>query len=209
MSENYAWVCDMLDFAYTPMSMDRPEEVDEKSPTAIASQKHNAGEQYDENAFEPIAKWKKNMHGGSKVLPHVFKCNAFTVVSAKAQEVFRGHDMGTATFRRLRLYEADGVTLHSDQLYLLNFGDRKEALKVEESPNLRQAFSRGDVKKLRFLEQRADDDAILSEAALSGPDLWTDPLLFGGVFFSDQLHNAMRKARIEKQFNLSRCLIKD
>ena len=207
MSDDFAWICDSLDFAYAPMSVEVPENLNVDSPVVAASGLHRTGLPYDETAFEAVAKWDKSPGGYAKTLPHVFKCNGFTGVSAKAREVFVAHDMGKASFRPLQLYEADGVTPYSGQLYLLNFGAQKQAFRGEDSPLLQRAFTRGDVRKLPFLEQRVDDQVVLDRKALTGADLWTDPLLYRGVFVSDRLHDAMVKARVDKPFHLSRCVI--
>lgn len=207
MSETCVWVCDMLDFAYAPMSLAEPENLTTDSPIVLASNLHRNGLPYDETAFEPRAKWDKSRGGYSKTLPHVFKCNAFTVVSAKVHEVFVAHDMGMARFRPLQLYQTDGATLCSNPLYLLNFGAQKQAMSVADAPGLQPAFTQGDVRKLPFLEQRMDDLVVLTRQALTGADLWTDPLLYRGFFVSDRLHDAMVKARIDKPFHFSRCVI--
>ena len=206
MNEHHAWVTSQLFFAYKPLSLiGYPS--DGQAMEALFGQ-HSSGERYDDNAFKHIAKWDLSLKGHSKTLPDVFMCNGFTVLTGKAKDIFVLHDTGCATFHQLTLYEADGATLFSDNLFLLNLGDRKDALVPDESLKLRNAFVAGGTKVLPYADQRADDDVVLTHAALAGADIWTDPMIFNAVFFSDRLRAALRRARIDQAFKLTRCPIK-
>lgn len=196
----------MLHFAEKPLSL-IGYQGDAKSMKKLFAD-HNRGERYDDSAFLHVAKWDMSLYGHSKTLPAAFKCNGFSALTGKVKDVFSSHNMGSATFPQLTLYEADGKTVFSENLFLLNFGDQKDVVVSKESPKLRKAFVSGDTKVLPYPDQRADDDVALRSAALEGADLWTDPMLFGAIFLSDRLCAALRKPRIDQAFKLTRCPIK-
>ena len=52
-----------------------------------------------------------------------------------------------------------------------------------------------------------DDDAAVSRAALTGPDVWVDPLLFKSLFLSGPLGDALAEAGMREAFALLRCRV--
>jgi hypothetical protein len=46
----------------------------------------------------------------------------------------------------------------------------------------------------------SDGNTVCSRDALSGPDIWVDPRLYGSLFLSDRLVNALAVAKLEKAF---------
>ena len=210
MSGEHAWVCSTLYMPYVPMTLAQFG-TDEGVAMAGLADKHWAGERFDETALIPVAWWDLNTEGRPRKLRSAFTLHGFTCVTGPVRDVFLAHDIGQTTFVQVQLYGPDRATLVTDQLYLINLGDRKEALDVAQSKRLEKAaIHPADPRvMLKPFNERADDEVVLTRAALTGPEVWSDPLLHTAFFVSDRLYGALRKARLHASFGFTRCVIQD
>jgi hypothetical protein len=138
MSGEHAWVCSTLYMPYVPMTLAQFG-TDEGVAMAGLADKHWAGERFDETALIPVAWWDMNTEGRPRKLRSAFTLHGFTCVTGPVRDVFLAHDIGQTTFVQVQLYGPDRATLVTDQLYLINLGDRKEALDVAQSKRLKKA----------------------------------------------------------------------
>jgi len=139
-----------------------------------------------------------------KKLGHLFMVNGFLCVTEKAAAVLRQFDLGSGGFFPLELVRYDGVTPVDGFFWALNFGEKKNALAMEESRAVDGPNWRGNCTPKLWVK---DDDFAVTHAALEGADLWGDARVESGFFVSPRLGAALHKAGLAKAFHLMRCRI--
>lgn len=87
------------------------------------------------------------------------------------------------------------------EYFHLNIGAAKNALIPEKSPGVGDPYGMG---VLLFNASLRDDEIAMTDAALSGADIWVDPNLSSAIFFSDRLWAAMRAAKVHTPFRATR-----
>ena len=138
-----------------------------------------------------------------KKLGHLFMVNGFLCVTEKTAAVLRQFDLGSGGLYPLEMVRYDGVTPIDGFFWALNFGEKKDALVIEQCRNIT-----GHAKHGYFPEATLkDDDLVLTTRALKGTDIWGDEKLRSGFFISPRLGQALHKAGLAKVFHLMRCRI--
>ncbi len=129
---------------------------------------------------------------------HLTSCT-FYVVSAEAAEVFRRFDIGRTALYPTRFTEADRETALPGEYFCISFGETKDGVIVERS----DVYER--YGGIEFPGQANETTFVLRDAALPGCDLWLDSVVGACCFMSERLASALREARIDKAFELTKC----
>jgi len=135
---------------------------------------------------------------------NLFKLNGFLCVTEKAASVLRRFDLGSGGLYPLEMVRYDGVTPVDGFFWALNFGEKKNALAMEDSRSVDGPNGRGNCTPELWVK---DDDFAVTPAALDGADIWGDVRVEVGFFVSPRLGQALHKADLAKVFHLLRCRI--
>lgn len=204
MSDN-SWFCRSIGHPsrLRPFTNDRA--VDEVR--LIAAQRANYAGDVMNEADYPEAIWVSGP--GTKPfvrLPDFFYGFGFWAVSAPCADVLRQFDLGLGRLAPVNVFQKDRATpVGENPWYCWNFGNKKSCLLAEDSKNL-EPFP-GDRWIIRAT--LIDNDLALSAAARQSPDVWIDPKLVDGLFVSDRLGQALKKAKFAAAFRLLKCRILD
>ena len=136
-------------------------------------------------------------------LPDLFKGYGYWVVSEAAAEVLRQFDLGQGHLHPVKVLRSDRQTSVGQGWQCISFGNQKSALVPDRSSNIRKR-AQGRYKASAIL---ADNDLVLSSAALEGPDIWVDTQMWDAVFLSEPLGNALTKAKADRGFFLTKCRV--
>lgn len=169
--------------------------------------KNNAGEVLNDDEF-PEGIWGCAERGAKTFgkLPDFFYGDGYWVVSEPCAEVLRQVNLGSGRLRSVKVFQKDRVTLIGDHdWFCLNFGNKKTCFVAEQSRSIKP-FPQG-----RWIEcgKIVDNDIAVSRQALDGPDIWIDPRLLDGLFLSDRLARALKKAKCASAFRLTKCRVID
>ena len=132
------------------------------------------------------------------------------VVSGRLADVLRRFDLGAPPelgpgHRRVELYpmelRAADKTTHIDDYIMLYVATEKDSFVRELSAGFLKQSNTPAV-----LTSAHDPELALTSAALDGPDLWREPGVANGYFFSDRLVTAIRETGI-KDIGFTPCLI--
>lgn len=137
--------------------------------------------------------------------PHLFFGYGYWIVSLAAADVLRQFDLGNGVLNPVQVLKNDRQTPIDGEWFCLSVGNQKSALVPDLSQNIR-AGPQGRYNASAIL---ADEELALSNAAVEGPDIWIDTQLWDAVFLSEELGNALRKAKADKGFMLLKCRAAD
>lgn len=140
-------------------------------------------------------------------LPDLFHAYGYWVVSSAAADVLRRFDLGGGALYPVRVMKYDRETPVGGEWFCINFGNRKSAIVPDQSPNMRHRYIRNGEKGWFPPFVTKDGDVAVSPASLSGPDIWIDPDVGDAFFLSDLLASALKKAKADKGFFLSKCRV--
>jgi len=167
---------------------------------------NNAAE--SRNPSCPTEIWVKD-ESASKInkLPDLSVIRTSWILSQRLADVFRRFDLGKGGLEPVKAFKADHHTPLTGQYFCLSFDNVKRAFLPDESAKVSDFVKGVWTTDANF----ADGDIVCSKDALSGPDIWIDPRLYGSLFLSDRLVNALAEAKLEKGFGglggLRRCRI--
>lgn len=142
-------------------------------------------------------------------LPDLFHAYGFWVVSGAAAEVLRQFDLGQGSLAPVRIMKSDRKTPVGGEWFVISVGNQKGALLPAESPRMRSRYIRDGEKGWFPPFVTKDQDIAVSFAALAGADIWIDPQAGDSIFLSDRLVKALKKAKADKGFFLSKCRVLD
>jgi hypothetical protein len=119
----------------------------------------------------------------------------------------RQFNLGRGALYPVNVLKNDRATKVGGEWFCINFGNRKSAFTPEHSFRFRHDYIRNGQKGwFPRLPYRDNDFALLS-TALDGPDIWIDPDVGDAFFVSDALAKALKKAKADKGFFLSKCRV--
>lgn len=125
------------------------------------------------------------------------------VISPSLLTVLQQLDCGASQFYPLDFFEEDGVTPLGHQHRLWNLANRKDTLVPSDCRNIHQVEASGGqaISKL-YANSRTiqDDDLVVREEALSGPDFWIEEKLLNIVFFSASFEKLMNENGFQNYF---------
>ena len=156
----------------------------------------------------PTQLWVKDDSAGEITeLPDLSLIRTSWILSKRLADVFRRFDLGKGGIEPVRAFGRDRRTPLAGEYFCLTFDNVKRAFRPEESQKV------SDFVKGVWTTDPAfsDGDIVCSRDALSGPDIWIDPRLYGSIFLSDDLVKALADAKLEKTFgglgSLRKCRI--
>jgi hypothetical protein len=196
------WVSDAIDDQALIKRLQADVKLDNLRVGEANAHRHVRGETLRSDEI-PKKFFADKRYGKIKSLVHLCSCNGFMLTSKQAAEILTKFNLGQGGLSPVEIYQPDKTTVFDLGYNFLNFGAVKHALATAQSERLEE---RGyGLKNYDMPVVMADDLIAVSAAALTGPDLWTDPLLAGAFFVSDQLAMALKKEKLSKAFRLYRC----
>jgi hypothetical protein len=138
-------------------------------------------------------------------MPHFFRADGHSCVSAACRYVLQQFDLGRSAFYPIAIYQKDHKTLVPGEYFAINFANTRSALLPEKSTTIQQA--REDYWTLPGWI--TDDEIAVTPAALERPDWWIDERLSRGLFISDRMAQAIKRAKMSRNFELKRCRVVD
>ena len=149
------------------------------------------------NASCPTEIWVKDDTAGEiNKLPDLSVIRTSWIVSQRLADVFRRFDLGAGGIEPVHAFKADHRTPLGGEYFCLRFDNVKRAFLPDESAKVSD-FVKG---VWTTAGDFSDGNIVCSRDALSGPDIWIDPRLYGALFLSDGLVSALTAARLEKAF---------
>jgi hypothetical protein len=118
--------------------------------------------------------------------PDISCYNGLWLISDSVADLLRLFRIGDGVILPVRLFRRDHVTLVPGDWFFWNVGNVKQAFLSDKSRNIRPVPGR----RWRTLGA-ADHDLKCSTAAETGPDVWFDVGLRGGLFLGDELGQAL------------------
>lgn len=140
---------------------------------------------------------------------NLFCAGRYWIVSAKAAEIIARFDLGGGTVYPVSegVFEFDNTTPMRGKYFTWIFGNAKSAFLEQHSPRARPMSGSTTRDWCVLPWDLADGDIAVSGAALGGPDVWVDPLLFQSIFLSAELGNALDSAGLRHAFRLFTCRV--
>lgn len=180
-------------------------EPEEKLDFARECRKRNeAGESLGPECFPEEIFGAPHAKESNYGVPHLFFAGSYWGVSKAAADVLRQFDLGGGALYPVRFLKKDRNTPVPGEWFCLNFGNTKAAFLPEESHRVRAA-SGGKQWTAPFVPR--DGDIAVGSLACAGPDIWTDPKVRDAFFLSDALRAALKKAKADKGFFLTKCRV--
>ncbi|HET9218880.1 MAG TPA: hypothetical protein VFR18_17990 [Terriglobia bacterium] len=160
------------------------------------------------NASCPTEIWVKD--GSAREinkLPDLSLIRTSWILSQRLADVFQRFDLGKGGIEPVRAFKSDHHTPLAGQYFCLSFDNVKRAFLPDESSKVSNFVKGVWTTDPDF----SDGNIVCSREALSGPDIWIDPRLYGSLFLSDRLVSALAEAKVEEAFGglggLRRCRI--
>ena len=156
----------------------------------------------------PTEIWGISSAGASDYnLPHIFRAGDVWVVSSSAAAVLRQFDLGEGGLYPVKVMKKDQMTPIGEGWFCLNFGNKKSAIVPAESLNMRHDYIRNGKKGWFPRLPLKDGEVTVAASALRGPDIWIDLDVGDAIFLSGRLAKALKKAKVDKGFFLSKCSV--
>ena len=128
------------------------------------------------------------------------------IVSEQVAEVFRNFDLGQTQLYPTRFFEFDQKTPLPGQYYCLAIGETKRGIIIEKS-RTQDSYPRGTARAAPSTPE--DGDLVVRKSALDGADIWVDSEVHLAPFLSGRLVQALRVAKLDKPFYLTKCIVPD
>lgn len=177
-------------------------------PDDLRAHMRRAGQGYAlqrEELPEAAAVWNVNRF---RRFGDIFYAGGFLVVRGRLAETLARFDLGDGGLVAFPIYKADLATPYPGEFFLLNFGCRKNSLLPELSPKIsRFVVEKATGKQHWKVDGWVKEPVALSEAALDGPDLWAEEVLYNKLFLSDALAEAIAEIGMTDIFKLEECRI--
>jgi hypothetical protein len=203
---DYVWVSGALQDSTLTLRLET-DITSENLDKAIVGQRMNKEGRSVPPEFCPKKIWGDGTGPAFQKMPDLFWAMSQWVVSEKAAQVLKQHDLGGGSLYPVSegVFQSDRVTRVSGNYFCWIFGNVKSALLPDASENMRAP----DVPGLWWgLPSRIHDgDVAVSRKALADPAVWLDKMLFKAVFLSRPLGDALDDAGLRKAFRLFKCRV--
>ena len=136
-------------------------------------------------------------------VPDLFYAYGFWIVSEAAANVLRQFDLGRAQLVSVPVLKNDHRTPIGGNWFCINFGNAKAGVVPDQSEKIRMGAQDRYILPVTI----KDNQLAVSAEALQGPDIWVDPQLWDNFFVSGALGRALRKAKADKGFFLTKCRV--
>lgn len=139
----------------------------------------------------------------------LFAIGGFYVVKNKLAEILSRFDLGEGGLIPFTIYQADLKTPFPGEYFLLNFGCIKNTILPEQSENVvKFAVDHKTGQQIwKVNGWHEDGDVALSPAALSGPAIWFEDVVYNKIFMHGSLANALQEAGLADDWQLKECQI--
>jgi hypothetical protein len=174
------------------------------SLSAEHQRRNEVGEQLSREYF-PEAVYGTEHAPRFERMPPFFRAGSALCVSTACRDVLQQFDLGRSAFYPIAIYQKDHKTLVPGEYFAINFANTKNALLPEQSTTIQQ--SRENYWTLPGWI--TDDELAVTPAALEGPDWWLDERLYKTLFMSDRMAQAIKRAKMSRNFELKRCRVVD
>jgi len=141
-------------------------------------------------------------------IPDIFFAEGQPIVSASVAESLSRFDLGNGALYPVAegLFQSDNATPIAGAYFSWIFGNAKRAFLEAHSPTAKP-LSPGRRDRCIFPFAMSDGAFAVSRDALSGPDVWVDPLLLKSIFVSGALGDALETAGLREALCLFKCRI--
>lgn len=155
--------------------------------------------------FCPQKIWGDGAAPTFKKMPDLFCARGHWIVSENAAEIIRQFDLGCGALYPVieGIFQSDSTSRVPGNYFCWIFGNTKSAFLSEYSKNVGAPAVPGLWRDMPWKLQ--DGDIAVSQAALAGPDVWLDKMLFKSVFLSGPLGDTLERANLGKGFRLFKC----
>ncbi len=187
-----------------PASLTKPS-ISEKTLTAM--NRSSMGHALVRSDFpESAAVWDEKRF---KRVHDLFAIGGFYVVNNKLAEILSRFDLGEGGLIPFTIYQADLETPFPGEYFLLNFGCIKNTILPGQSENVVKFAVRKETGQQLWEVNswHEDGDVALSPAALSGPAIWFEDVVYNKIFMKDELANALQEAGLAEAWKLKECRI--
>jgi len=135
---------------------------------------------------------------------HLMSCG-FYLISDPVRQVLEQFDLGEGAVHLAKIYNPDKKTAWDEVYWHLNVVGTKNALLPEVS-KLKKIYS-----KTRDIWRPGvslkSDEISFNKNALGGADIWMDERLLSCFLLSDRLVSALKAAKLDKPWQLTRCKV--
>ena len=151
--------------------------------------------------------WGDGFAPAFKGMPDLFWARSQWIVSERAADIIRQFNLGDGALYPVSegVFQSDGLTPLPGNFFCWIFGNTKNAFIPDLSRNMRSPDVPGLWWGMPWKLQ--DEDVAVSQAALVGPEVWLDKMLFKSVFLSGPLGDALDRAGLCKAFRLFKCRV--
>jgi len=141
-------------------------------------------------------------------IPDIFFAEGQPIVSASVAEILSRFDLGNGALYPVSegVFQSDNATPIAGAYFSWIFGNAKRAFLEAYSPTA-EPLSPGRRDRCIFPFAMSDGAFAVSRDALSGPDVWVDPLLLKSIFVSGALGDALETAGLREALCLFKCRI--
>lgn len=204
---DYVWFSDVRQHTSLVMPVHTDVSVDNED-AAITGQRLNQNGKPVPAELCPTMIWGDDRATIFGRMPDLFYARSQWIVSSRAAAVLQRHDLGAGALYPVTkgVFEKDARTRVEGDYHCWTFGNTKSALLPDGSRNLRPPDVAGLWWGMAW--KPMDDEVAVSRAALDGPEIWLDRMLFKAIFFSGPLGDALVQAGLGKAFHLHRCQVR-
>jgi len=178
--------------------------IEDLQKAGDAAERNERGELLPADRF-PSDLYAKYPDKWEKRQPDLFQGGGGWIVSMECADVLRQFDLGKTALYPVKIFQHNRTTPVEGEYYCLAFGETKTAFLPKHSPRVPKRYETVELWILPLGIK--NDDLAVSPVALSGPDLWIDPLVHDAFFLSDRLAQALRAAKVSRPFGLRRCRV--
>ena len=203
---DYVWLSRIYHDTQLVLFVDIDVVVDNVDDAIYGQKLNNAGQPVPQELC-PKKIWGDKDSKPFKRVPHVLLANGQWVVSGRAASVFEKFDLGAGALYPVSegFFQKDKVTPVEGTYFSWIFGNTKDVFLSESSNKIKEPEVPGLWWDIPWDVE--DGDIAVSSAALDGPDVWMDKMLFRSVFLSASLGDALVAAGLQKAFRLTRCKV--
>lgn len=142
-------------------------------------------------------------------VPDLFTAQGYVIVSARVADIMRQFNLGQGALYPVTqgVFQDDNETRIEGEYFTWIFGNRRTAFLEQYSPKVEAMSSPSERDWCLINTWQADDEIAVSAAALDGPEVWVDPILFKSIFLSGPLGDALVKGGLQKPLFLVRCRV--
>ena len=142
----------------------------------------------------------------AKTPKHTLRCGNY-IISESIARVFQSFDLGKTQFYPTKFFEFDQTTPIPGKYFCPSFGETKEGVIIDKSRRIDRSGVGSNRPTVPM--HASDGDLTLHRSALDGIDLWIDSNVDRSLFLTGRVVAALRTAKLDKYFFLTKCIVLD